>query len=608
MPETPRPFREAWRERLRGARDIAAITYRADRVALFTTWTTGIAQAMAWPLMALPIKYVTDGITARSSDTVVFGIGIYVFLQILGAVIGFVNFPQRMRLMERASHAVDQELMDLASAAAGLEHFERPEYADRVELLRGARRALGQLTDSVLWNVASLVQLGTTIALLARAHPALSLLPLFAVPALVGAQRMAWRAQKLQEDLAERGRTRVHLFKTALSPAAGKELRVFGLRDTFVRKYDELWWSIERDTVRVMSRYHARNALGWLFFALGYIGAIVLVTRDAVEGRATPGDVVMAIMLASQVRQQMGQFHGMIGWATQVLIHAERFGWLKAHAAGAAAASRAKDPRPVPERLADGIRLERVTFRYPGSDVDILRDVSIHLPAGATVAVVGDNGAGKSTLVKLLTRFYDPAGGRITVDGVDLRDFEVDEWRARLSAGFQDFARFELQVREVVGVGDLLQLDDEGAVADALDRASAADVPDDLPAGLETLVGKSFEGGLELSGGQWQKLALGRAMMRPHPLLLLLDEPTAALDAPTEHALFERYAGAARRASGETGAITLLVSHRFSTVRMADLILVVDGAGIRESGSHAELMALDGLYAELYELQARAYR
>jgi ATP-binding cassette subfamily B protein len=250
-----------------------------------------------------------------------------------------------------------------------------------------------------------------------------------------------------------------------------------------------------------------------------------------------------------------------------------------------------------------------VAFRYPGSDEgDAVVDVDLHLPAGTTVAFVGENGAGKTTLVKLLCRFYDPTAGRVTVDGVDLRRFPVADWRARLSAGFQDFAQLELVAREAIGVGDLTRLDDTASVSAALDRAHAADVVDGLPSGLETQLGRSFDGGHELSTGQWQKLALGRAMMREAPLLLLLDEPTACLDAPSEHALFERYAGAARRAAATTGAITVLVSHRFSTVRMADLIAVMHDGRVVEVGTHSDLMAAEGLYAELFGLQAAAYR
>jgi ATP-binding cassette subfamily B protein len=237
----------------------------------------------------------------------------------------------------------------------------------------------------------------------------------------------------------------------------------------------------------------------------------------------------------------------------------------------------------------------------------VLRNVNIEVGAGSVVALVGENGAGKTTLVKLLCKFYEPTEGRITVDGIDLRRFNAEEWRARLSGAFQDFFRFEYAARAAIGVGDLEHVDDEGAVLAAVGRAGAADVVERMPSGLDTQLGPTWHDGVELSIGQWQKLALARGFMRDRPLLTVLDEPTAALDAETEHALFERFAAASRQASDD-GRVTILVSHRFSTVRMADQIVVLDGARVVEAGSHDELMARAGLYAELYAMQASAYR
>ncbi len=231
------------------------------------------------------------------------------------------------------------------------------------------------------------------------------------------------------------------------------------------------------------------------------------------------------------------------------------------------------------------------------------------------VAIVGENGAGKTTLVKLLCRLYQPTIGRILVDGEELARMPPDLWRSRVSGAFQDFFRFEFRARHTVGVGDVPRMDDVPAVAAAVDRAGAADVVEQLVAGLETQLGPTWPGGVEISFGQWQKLALARGFMRERPLLLVLDEPTAALDAETEHALFERYAAAARggrtgggRQPTPDGRITILVSHRFSTVRMADFIVVLDGARVVESGTHEELLARGGQYAELYTIQAAAYR
>ena len=220
---------------------------------------------------------------------------------------------------------------------------------------------------------------------------------------------------------------------------------------------------------------------------------------------------------------------------------------------------------------------------------------------------MGENGAGKTTLVKLLCRLYPPTRGRILVDGEDLAGITPVSWRERLAGAFQDFFRFELRAQQTVGLGDVARLDDVPAVRSAVDRAGANDVVEKLLAGLETQLGPSWPEGVDLSFGQWQKLALARGFMRDAPLVLVLDEPTAALDAETEHALFERYAAASRSRS-EDGRITVLVSHRFSTVRMADFIVVMNGARVVESGSHEELMARRGHYAELYGIQAAAYR
>jgi ATP-binding cassette subfamily B protein len=237
----------------------------------------------------------------------------------------------------------------------------------------------------------------------------------------------------------------------------------------------------------------------------------------------------------------------------------------------------------------------------------VLEDVNVGLAPGTVVAIVGENGAGKTTLVKLLCRMYAPSRGRILVDGVDLARIAPDVWRARLAGAFQDFFRFEFRALESVGVGDLPRHDDHAAVSSAVRYAGADDVVADLAYGLETQLGPTWPDGVEISFGQWQKLALARGFMRESPLVLVLDEPTAALDAETEHALFERFAAASRQ-SAVDGRITILVSHRFSTVRMADFIIVLDGARVVESGTHEELMARNGQYAELYGIQAAAYR
>jgi ATP-binding cassette subfamily B protein len=293
---------------------------------------------------------------------------------------------------------------------------------------------------------------------------------------------------------------------------------------------------------------------------------------------------------------------GEVGFLRGVWMDSSRrLAWLEDYARSLEAAA----DLPAPQRLAEAIRFEHVSFAYPGTDRLVLDDVTLELPAGAVVAIVGENGAGKTTLVKLLAKMYEPTRGRILIDRTDLARIDAAEWRTRLAGAFQDFFRFEFQARHTVGVGDLPRLDDDPAVVTAVGRAGADDVVVRLRAGLATQLGPTWPGGVDVSFGQWQKLALARGFMRDRPLVLVLDEPTAALDAETEHALFERYAGAAR---GGEGSVTLLVSHRFSTVRMADLIVVLDGARVVEVGTHEALMNKRGQYAQLYSIQAKAYR
>jgi ATP-binding cassette subfamily B protein len=343
-------------------------------------------------------------------------------------------------------------------------------------------------------------------------------------------------------------------------------------------------------------------------FGAGYVGALIFVASIL---HGTPGQVLLVLAAGSRLSAYIGATVGEIGFLRGIWLDgSRRLAWLEDYAAALAETTDA----PVPERLTHGIRLEHVSFSYPGTTRRVLEDVNLEIAPSTVVAIVGENGAGKSTLVKLLCRMYQPGEGRILIDGADLARMCVEQWRSRLAGAFQDFFRFEFKVQHTVGVGDLPRLDDKPAVFAAVDRAGAEDVVEQLPAGLETQLGSTWPEGVEVSFGQWQKFALARGFMRDHPLLLVLDEPTAALDAETEHALFEHYAAAARggrsgRVADDTdGRITILVSHRFSTVRMADLIVVLDGARVVEVGTHEALVAKGGSYAELYGIQAAAYR
>ena len=407
-----------------------------------------------------------------------------------------------------------------------------------------------------------------------------------------------------EERGAAANRLARHLFDTATTAPPGKEVRVTQIGDRLVSGRREAWERWYGPVAAARWGSAVWHTMGWALFGAAYVGAVVFVAWGL---QATPGAVLLVLAAGSRLSAYIGATVGEIGFLRGTWMDGSmRMAWLEDYAAALLENADA----PVPSRLTDSIRFEHVSFAYPGTDRRVLDDVNLEIEAGSVVAIVGENGAGKTTLVKLLCRLYQPIEGRILVDGAELARMPVDGWRERLAGAFQDFFRFEFRARHSVGLGDVPRLDDEPAVNVAVDRAGAEDVVKQLLSGLETQLGPTWPDGVEVSFGQWQKLALARGFMRDRPLLLVLDEPTAALDAETEHALFERYAAAARGGTEEApdGRITILVSHRFSTVRMADTIVVLDGAQVVEVGSHEQLIAANGQYASLYEIQAAAYR
>jgi len=524
-----------------------------------------------------------------------------------------VSTRVQRRFRDRVTIALESHVATLQATVTTIAHQERPDYLDRLGVLRDQVFVLDHLYMSLFSTCGWILRLGVTVALLMSIHPALVLLAVFALPTVLTS---TWRPaveRRAQERGAPASRLARHLFTLATTAPPGKEVRVTGIGERLVGDRRAAWERWYGPVAAARWGSAAWHTLAWALFGSAYVGAVVFVSSGL---GAQPGAVLLVLAAGARLSAYIGATVGEIGFLRGIWMDgSRRLAWLEDYAASLVAAA----DLPVPARLAEGIRLEHLSFAYPGTDRLVLEDVSVSLPAGTVVALVGENGAGKTTLVKLLAKLYEPSAGKILVDRADLSRMPAGEWRLRLAGAFQDFFRFELRARQTVGVGDLPRLDDELAVRAAIGRAGATDDVSRLPAGLETQLGPTWPQGVEVSFGQWQKLALARGFMREHPLLLVLDEPTAALDAETEHALFERYAAAARGnggnggpdaagATAEDGRITLLVSHRFSTVRMADLIVVLDGAKLVEVGTHEELMALGGQYSELYGIQAAAYR
>ena len=596
------------RSALRTVALMVRISLAADTPRSIGAVITAVGQEASLPFRAIGLKVLTDGIVSADRAQAIRGVALVLGVVTLHRVMVHASLNVRMRLRENTQLYLDSHVMGLTAGIPGMEHHERPEYLDQVELIRNERGYLANPFNPISWTIASILQGVSTLGLLAGVHPVIALLPLFGIPSAWVAGHAEQRLIKLVDSQAEPNRVLRHYFELTTTPPPAKEVRIFGLADELLARRRGLFDELEAERVAFGVRRVVSATAAWTLFAAAYVAAITWTVRAATRGEATVGDVVLVLAIGSQVDQHLAELGENVAWFVRTHRAVRRLRWFTDYADRSHASLKPAVPAPVPERLVDGITVEGLSFTYPGSDTEILGGVDLRLPAGSTVAIVGENGAGKTTLVKLLCRLYEPTAGRILVDGVDLRDLPVDEWRLRTAAGFQDFGHFQLLARETVGVGDTLVEDSDANVLAALQRAAAPEVVDALPSGFATQLGREFAGGVELSLGQWQKLALGRAMMREAPLLLILDEPTASLDAPTEHRLFDRFHGAARDAAQQTGAITILVSHRFSTVRMADLILVVDGGRIAEAGDHRTLLGAGGLYAELYGLQARAYR
>ena len=582
---------------------LCKLGYRNEPRLMVASFVVSQLAALPDALLALWLMLLGKGVLDHRSGMVQ---GAAIGLGVSTAATWFlrtVSTRVQRRFRDKVTIALEAHVARLQASVATVAHQERPEYLDRLSMLRNQVFVLDHMYMSLFSTLGWILRLGVTMALLASIHPALILLVVFAIPTVLTS---TWRPEverSAQERGAQSNRLARHLFTIATTGPAGKEVRVTGIGERLVTERRAAWERWYRPVAAARRDSALWHALAWAIFGFAYVGAVVFVS----SGLGAPADQVILVLAAgARLSAYIGATVGEIGFLRGFWMDgSRRLAWLEDYAASVAALG----DLPVPARLHRGITFDHVSFVYPGTSRVVLDDVSVTLPAGAVVAIVGENGAGKTTLVKLLAKMYEPSSGSILVDDTPLARIPAGEWRACLAGAFQDFFRFEFRAGHTVGLGDLSRLDDKAAVVAAVDRAGAGDVVARLTAGLDTQLGPTWPGGIDLSFGQWQKLALARGFMRDRPLLLVLDEPTAALDAETEHALFERYAAAAR-ATGESdrGRITIVISHRFSTVRMADLIVVLDGARLVEVGTHDELMVKRGQYSELYSIQAAAYR
>jgi ATP-binding cassette, subfamily B, bacterial len=597
----PRPSVEVLPPALASMWRLCKLGYRHEPALIVAAFALSLLAALPDALLAFWFKLLGEGALQQQWSRV------RVALLALGVSATATWFLQTVstrvqrRFRDKVTIALESHVATLLASIGTIAHQERPDYLDRLAVLRNQVFMLDHMYMSLFTTCGWILRLGVTIALLVSIHPALALLALFALPPVLTS---SWRPaveRSAYERGAQASRLARHLFDIATTAAAGKEVRVTGIGEQLVRQRRQAWEYGNAPIAAARWASAGWHTLAWSIFGAAYVGAIVFV----VSGLGAPaGDVLLALAAGSRLSFYVGATVGEIGFLRGVWLDAaRRLAWLEDYAASVAATAE----QPAPDRLITGIRFDHVSFAYPGTNRLVLDDVTLDLPAGTVIAIVGENGAGKSTLVKLLAKMYAPTDGRILVDGTDLARIAATDWRARLAGAFQDFFRFEFLARQTVGLGDLPRVDDEPAIRTAVTRAGAEDVVVHLPSGLATQLGPTWPGGTDVSFGQWQKLALARGFMRDQPLVLVLDEPTAALDAETEHALFERYAAAVRGDDG-VGRITILVSHRFSTVRMADIIVVLDGARVVEAGTHEALMAHRGQYAELYGIQAASYR
>lgn len=575
------------------------LTLGLGAVSLFQS---AIPAAQVW-LAGQLFQAVVDGLRAGGPAP---AIGRIVFLALAqfgilaaGSLLQTLQNITQQLLQDRTAQRVQLLLMEHANRL-DLGFFEDATFYDQ---LQQAQREAAFRPVSMVSGVFSLVRTLLTflsmVALLASLGPFLALLALLApLPAFIASTRYGWQGYLLMRRQSPERRQMAYLTSLLTTDTYNKETKLFNLGDFFVRRYRELAERFIGDNQGLLVR---RYLVGFAWGALTIVttsGTYLWVALKAVRGQIGINNLVVYTQAAQQVQQN---FQALLGGLATMYEHTLYLNTLFDLLAFEPRIRAPATPTPVRVPFHQGISFQQVSFTYPGRTEPALDRVSFDIGLGETVALVGRNGAGKTTLVKLLTRLYDPDAGRILIDGIDIRDYDPATLRNEIAVIFQDYVTYHLTAKDNIAVGRLDDFDNDARVARAAAQSGATEVIAGLPQGYATMLGKWFDRGHQLSGGEWQKIALARAFMRDAPILVL-DEPTAALDAQAEYELFSRMRSLTQ---GKTG---LFISHRFSTVRLADRIVVLEGGAVIEQGSHDELLLAGGRYAELFNLQAASYR
>jgi ATP-binding cassette, subfamily B, bacterial len=554
--------------------------------------------------MLFAAKQIMDMITAAAKGQAVDSSALWLWVgvefglaglsQVIGRAVDFLDSI----IADRFSHSLGLKIMRHASSL-DLSSFEDPTFHDLLERARAqSTDRIGMLT-SAGWLLQRVVMLISLVGGIVFYYPwLLGVLVACVLPAFLVESHFAFLGYTQAHSLTSVRRAMEYFMALGSGRTAAKELKMFALAPHLESKYLALSNDIIGKNQLLARRRLTWGALFALLAAAGYYGSYAYLVREAFLQRISLGSFTFMVGAIAGINSHLQTIFGLFSdIADQSLFLQDLVVFFRAKSGMPMAASPSQPPRPIQT----GLVFENVTFRYPGSDKAVLDNLSFRVERGQRIAVVGENGEGKTTLVKLIARLYDPVEGRILLDGRDLKEFDIEELRKEFGIVFQDFVRYDLTARENVAAGDIGRLEDDDSLWEACRRSNASEFVETLPRKLDQMLGRRFDGGVDLSGGQWQRIALARAFLREGQILIL-DEPTAALDPLAEAEVFEKFAELTK------GRTAIFISHRLSTVRMADRILLLSQGKIAEDGTHDQLIEAGQQYAKLFEIQASSYR